>query len=225
SLVAFGPKQRALGEAAKTQETSNFRDTVGSLKRLIGRTLNDLEVQEYEKKFLNAKLVDVNGTFCVQVNYVGEPHTFSATQLTAMYLNKLKDIASVELKTGVSDIVIAIPGWFTEIQRRAMLDAAAIADLNCLRLINDYAAVALGYGITKADLPEPENPRHVVFVDVGLSASVVAFSKGQLVVKGTGLDAHLGGREIDYALVRHFSEFKTKHKIDVMSNPKATFRL
>ncbi|EIN11850.1 HSP70-domain-containing protein, partial [Punctularia strigosozonata HHB-11173 SS5] len=76
-----------------------------------------------------------------------------------------------------------------------------------------------------ADLPEPENPRHVVFVDVGLSASVVAFSKGQLVVKGTGLDAHLGGREIDYALVRHFSEFKTKHKIDVMSNPKATFRL
>ncbi|EIN11202.1 heat shock protein 70 [Punctularia strigosozonata HHB-11173 SS5] len=229
SLVAFGPKQRALGEAAKTQETSNFKNTVGSLKRLIGRTLNDPEVQEYEKKFLNAKLVDVNGTVGVQVNYVGEPHTFSATQLTAMYLNKLKDIASVELKTGVSDIVIAVPGWFTEIQRRAMLDAAAIAGLNCLRLINDYAAVALGYGITKADLPEPENPRHVVFVDVGhssLSASVVAFSKGQLVVKGTGFDAHLGGREIDYALVRHFSEeFKTKYKIDVMSNPKATFRL
>jgi heat shock 70kDa protein 4 len=66
-LVAFGPKQRALGEAAKTQETSNFKNTIGSLKRLIGRTLNDPEVQEYERKFLNAQLVDVNGTVGVQV--------------------------------------------------------------------------------------------------------------------------------------------------------------
>ena len=62
SLVAFGPKQRAIGEAAKTQETSNFKNTIGSLKRLIARTLNDRQVQDIEKKFLNAKLVDVNGT-------------------------------------------------------------------------------------------------------------------------------------------------------------------
>jgi heat shock protein 4 len=66
SLVAFGVKQRALGEAAKTQETSNFRNTIGSLKRLIGRTLNDKDVQEVEKKFLNAKLVDVDGTIGTQ---------------------------------------------------------------------------------------------------------------------------------------------------------------
>lgn len=60
-------KQRALGEAAKTQETSNFRNTIGSLKRLIGRTLNDKDIQEVEKKFLNAKLVDVDGTIGTQV--------------------------------------------------------------------------------------------------------------------------------------------------------------
>ena len=101
--------------------------------------------------------------------------------------------------------------------------------MNVLRLINDHTAVALGYGITKSDLPEAENPRHVVFVDVGhsqMSVSVVAFSKGQLTVKATAYDRHVGGRDIDYALVRHFAEeFKTKYKIDVLSNPKAMFRL
>lgn len=164
-----------------------------------------------------------------QVQYLGETRTFSATQLTGAYFGKLRDIAANELKTGVSDVVIAVPGWYTEAQRRAVLDAAAIANLNVLRLINDTTAVALGYGITKSDLPEPENPRHVVFVDVGhssLSVSVVAFAKGQLTVKATAYDRHVGGRDIDYALVRHFSEeFKTKYKIDVLSNPKATFRL
>jgi heat shock protein 4 len=67
SLVGFGVKQRALGEAAKTQETSNFRNTIGSLKRLIGRTLNDKDIQEVEKKFLNATLVDVDGSVGAQV--------------------------------------------------------------------------------------------------------------------------------------------------------------
>ncbi|KAF8201078.1 heat shock protein 70 family [Mycena galopus ATCC 62051] len=229
SLVAFGPKQRSIGESAKTQETSNFRNTVGSLKRLLGRTLADPEVQQVEKKFLNATLVDVKGTVGVEVNYVGEKQSFSATQLVAMYLGKLRDIAANELKNGVTDVVIAVPGWYTDIQRRALVDAASIAGLNPLRLINDTTAVALGYGITKSELPEPENPKHVVFVDVGhssLSASVVAFSKGQLIVKSAAYDRNIGGRDIDYALVKHFSEqFKAKYKIDVMSNPKATFRL
>lgn len=165
----------------------------------------------------------------IQVQYLGEPRVFSATQLTGAYFGKLRDIAANELKTGVSDIVIAIPGWYTDIQRRAVLDAAQIANLNVLRLINDTTAVALGYGITKSDLPEPDSPRHVVFVDVGyttLSVSVVAFAKGQLIVKATSYDRHTGGRDIDYTLVKHFAEeFKTKYKIDVMSNPKAMFRL
>jgi len=163
------------------------------------------------------------------VTYRGEPARFSWTQLTATYLGKLRDIASNELKTTVNDVVISVPGWFTEIQRRALIDAAAVANLNVLRLINDTTATALGYGITKADLPEPENPRHVVFVDIGhagMSVAIVAYSKGQLVVKSTAYEQNLGGRDIDYALVEHFShEFKTKYKIDVLSSPKATFRL
>jgi heat shock protein 4 len=66
-LISFGIKQRSIGEAAKTQETSNFKNTVGSLKRLIGRTASDPEIAEIEKKFINATLVDVNGTVGVKV--------------------------------------------------------------------------------------------------------------------------------------------------------------
>jgi len=163
------------------------------------------------------------------VNYLGEPHVFSATQLVGAYLGKLRDIASVELKQPISDVVIAVPGWYTEIQRRAVFDAARIANLNPLRIINDTTAIALGYGITKSDLPPPESPRHVVFVDIGhsnYSVAVVAFSQGQFQVKSTAYDRHFGGRDLDYALVQHFaSEFKDKYKIDVLSNPKAVFRL
>jgi len=229
SLVAFGPKQRAIGEPAKTQETSNFRNTIGGLKRLIGRTVSDPEVQKIEKTFTNASLIDVNGTVGVEVKYLGQTHKFSATQLVGAYLGKLRDITSKELKVGVSDIVLAVPVWYTDIQRRAIIDAASIAGLNILRLINDTTATALGYGITKSDLPEVDNPKHVIFVDVGhssMSAAVVAFSKGQLIVKSTAFDTNVGGRYIDQALVSHFAEqFKTKYKIDVLSNPKATFRL
>jgi heat shock protein 4 len=158
-----------------------------------------------------------------------ERHKLSATQLVAMYLGKLRDIASAELKTGVQDVVIAVPGWYTDIQRRALLDAASITGLTTLRLINDTTAVALGYGITKADLPEPENPCHIAFVDVGhtsTSVAIIAYSKGQLSIKSTAYDCNLGGRDIDYALVQYFAnEFKTRYNIDVMSNPKIVFRL
>uniref|UniRef100_A0A1D1Y0R5 Heat shock protein Hsp88 n=1 Tax=Anthurium amnicola TaxID=1678845 RepID=A0A1D1Y0R5_9ARAE len=230
SLVSFGPKQRYLGEAAKTQEISNFKNTVGSLKRLAGRTFQDKEIQEIEKEYINAELVNEKGQLGVKVQYLGEQRVFTSTQLIAMYFTKLKEIASVELKIPVSDVVISVPGWFTDIQRRSILDAAEIAGFNCLRLMNDTTASALGYGITKTDLPEDKDkPRNVVFADIGhscYSVTVVSFVKGQLTVRSTAYDRHFGGRDFDQLLVNHFAEiFKEKNKIDVKSNPKALFRL
>lgn len=67
SLVSFTPRQRYIGESAKTAETSNFKNTIGSLKRLVGRTVSDPEIAEFEKKFINAELVDVNGSVGVKV--------------------------------------------------------------------------------------------------------------------------------------------------------------
>ncbi|KAG0274454.1 adenyl-nucleotide exchange factor sse1 [Linnemannia exigua] len=229
SLVSFGPKQRYLGETAKTQEISNFKNTISSLKRIVGRTFADKEVQEIEKQYLTAPILDVNGQLSVKVNFKGEETTFTTVQIFAMYLTKMREIAASEIKMPVSDCVIAIPSWFTDVQRRAVLDASEIAGLNVLRLINDSTATALGYGITKTDLPEADKPRNVCFVDVGHSTytvSIVSFIKGQLTVKARAFDKHFGGRDFDRMLVDHFAaEFKTKYGIDVKSNGKALIRL
>ncbi|CAI7650519.1 Heat shock protein hsp88 [Penicillium manginii] len=228
SLVAFNARSRHIGEAAKTQETSNLKNTIGSLKRLIGRSFNDPDV-ELEQRYTTAPICDVNGQAGVEVNYLGKKEKFTATQLVAMFLTKIKDTASKELNLPVSDVTISVPAWFTDVQRRAMIDAADIAGLNALRLVNDTTATALGYGITKLDLPGPEEkPRRVAFVDIGYSdytATIVEFRKGELNVKSTAYDRHFGGRDFDYALTEHFAdEFKEKYKIDIRTHPKAWSR-
>ncbi|KAI0159139.1 heat shock protein 70 family [Pestalotiopsis sp. NC0098] len=229
SLVGFSPKNRYLGEPAKTQEISNLKNTVSSLKRLAGRSLKDPDVQ-IEQQYVSAALVDMNGQVGAEVSYLGEKRKFTATELVAMYLSKIRATASAELRLPVNDLVLSVPAWFTDVQRRALIDAAEIAGLRPLRLINDTTAAALGYGITKLDLPGPEEkPRRVCFVDIGHSSytcSVVEFKKGELVVKSTACDRHFGGREFNLALVNHFSkEFKAKYKIDIHSNPKAMVRV
>ncbi|KAL9103988.1 MAG: hypothetical protein Q9163_001008 [Psora crenata] len=229
SLVGFGPKCRYLGESAKTQEISNLKNTVSSLKRLAGRSLNDPDVQ-IEQNYVSAPLVDMKGQVGAEVTYMGEKQQFTATQLCSMFLNKVKATATAELKLPVSDIVISVPPWFTDVQRRSIMDAAEISGLKLLRLINDTTATALGYGIPKLDLPQgDEKPKRVAFVDIGHSnytCSIVEFKKGELAVKSTAWDRHFGGRDFDKALVQHFArEWKEKYKIDIYSNPKAVVRV
>lgn len=179
---------------------------------------------------MTAPLVDINGQVGVEVTYRGEKQRFTAVQLLAMYLGKVRDTASKELRLPVSDVVISCPPWFTDAQRRAIQDSASIANLKLLRLINDNTAIALGYGITKTDLPEGDaKPRRVAFVDIGYSdytCSIVEFKKGELAVKATAWDRHFGGRDFDKALVDHFGkEFKEKFKVDINTNPKARLRV
>ncbi|ODH50359.1 hypothetical protein GX48_03474 [Paracoccidioides brasiliensis] len=228
SLVGFGPKSRYIGEAAKTQEISNLKNTVGTLRRLAGRSFNDPDVQ-IEQDYNSATLVDVNGEVGAEVSYLGKKEQFTATQLVAMFLSKIKTTVSSELKLPVADVVLSVPPWFTDAQRRSLLDAAGIAGLTCLRLINDSPAIALGWGITKFDLPTAEEkPRRVCFVDIGHSdytCSIVEFRKGELNVKATTYDRHFGGRNFDKALGDHFAkEFKEKFNIDIKTNLKAWTR-
>ncbi|KAF5664064.1 heat shock protein [Fusarium circinatum] len=228
SLVGFGPKSRYLGEAAKTQEISNLKNTVSSLKRLAGRQFNDPDIQ-IEQQYVTAPLADCNGQVGAEINYLGKKEKFTATQLVAMYLSKIKQTAGAELKLPVQDVCLSVPPWFTDVQRRALIDAAEIAGLRVLRLINDGTAAALGWGITKLDLPAPEEaPRRVCFVDVGHSSytvSIVEFKKGELAVKATAWDKDFGGRDFDRALVDHLAkEFKGKYKVDIMTHGRALAR-
>lgn len=160
---------------------------------------------------------------------MGKKEKFTGTQLVAMLLSKVKATTSAEIGLPVSDVVLSCPPWFTDIQRRALHDAAEIAGLKLLRLVNETTASALGWGITKLDLPTAEEkPRRVAFVDMGYASytcSIVEFRKGELNVKATAWDAHFGSRNFDKALVDHFAkEFKEKFKIDIRSNPKAWAR-
>ncbi|KAI1825899.1 heat shock protein Hsp88 [Xylaria intraflava] len=229
SLVGFGPKSRYLGEPAKTQEISNLKNTVSSLKRLAGRALKDVDIQ-LEQQYVSAALVDCNGQVGAEVMYQGKKEKFSATQLIAMFLSKIKQTATIELKVPATDVVLSVPPWFTDIQRRSILDAAEIAGLKPLRIMNDTTAAALGYGITKLDLPaEDQKPRRVCFIDIGhsnYSCSIVEFKKGELTVKATAYDRHFGGRDFNMALLNHFQkEFKGKYRIDIATNPKAMARV
>ncbi|KAK4065729.1 uncharacterized protein Triagg1_8498 [Trichoderma aggressivum f. europaeum] len=228
SLVGFGPKSRYLGEAAKTQEISNLKNTVNCLKRIAGRSFNDPDIQ-IEQQYVTAPLVDVNGQVGAEVNYLGNSEKFTATQLVAMYLSKIKQTTANELKLPVADLCLSVPAWFTDSQRRALLDAAEIAGLKVLRLMNDTTAAALGWGITKLDLPAPEEkPRRVCFIDIGHSnftCSIVEFKKGELAVKATTWDRNFGGRDFDKALVDHLAkEFKGKYKVDINTHGRAMAR-
>uniref|UniRef100_A0A1Y1KP27 Uncharacterized protein n=1 Tax=Photinus pyralis TaxID=7054 RepID=A0A1Y1KP27_PHOPY len=228
SMVGFGSKNRYIGEAAKTQEITNLKNTVSCLKRLAGRSFNDPDIK-IEQQYITAPLVDINGQVGVEVSYLGKTEKFTATQLVATYLSKIKQIAATELKLPVSDLCMSVPPWFSDVQRRALLDAAEIAGLKLLRLINDNTAAALGWGITKLDLPAPEEkPRRVCFVDIGHSnftCSVVEFKKGELAVKGTAWDRNFGGRDFDKALVDHLAkEFKGKYKVDIYTHGRAMAR-
>jgi heat shock protein 4 len=179
---------------------------------------------------VSAQLVEINGQVGAEVQYLGQKEQFTATQLVAMFFSKIRQTTAAEIKLPVQELVMSVPTWFTDAQRRAIIDAAEIAGLRLLRLINDTTAAALGYGITKLDLPAAdEKPRRVAFVDVGYSdysCSIVEFKKGELAIKGNAYDRHLGGRDFDRALVEHLQkEFLGKYKIDIFTNPKALTRV
>lgn len=230
SCVAFSGKNRILGVAAKNQMVTNMKNTIHGFKRLLGRKYNDPQVQR-ELQGLPFKVSqNADGSIRIHVQYLGEEHTFSPEQITAMLFTKLKDISETALQTAVNDCVISVPSYFTQAERQALHDAARIAGLNVLRLFNETAATALCYGIYKQDLPAPDAPsRNVVFVDCGyasLQVCVCTFNKGKLRVLASAADSQLGGRDIDSILAEHFTkEFQKRYNVDAHTNPRAYLRL
>lgn len=147
-----------------------------------------------------------------------------------MVLQNLKSIVE-DSGTTARDVVLSVPPYWTDVQRRAMLDAADIVGLNVLRLMNDSTAVALAYGIfrnARNQFHETDST-NVMFVDVGHAASkvcIASFVKDRLVMRSCVCDANVGGRNFDMALVMHMAnEFKSKTGLDVLSNHKALIKL
>lgn len=229
SCVAFAGRNRILGVAAKNQQVTNMNNTIVGFKRLLGRKYNDPHVQNELRKAPFKVEPRHDGSIGIQVNYQDEDVVFSPEQITAMLFTKLKEDSFKELKAQINDCVIAVPSFFTNAERQALLDAAAVCGLNVLRLINETTATALSYGFYRQDLPAAEEkPRNVIFVDCGhaaLQVSACAFHKGKLKMLASCSD-HVGGRDFDHLLAEYFSnEFQTKYKIDPRTNKRAFLRL
>ncbi|XP_004506857.1 heat shock 70 kDa protein 15 [Cicer arietinum] len=228
AIVCFGEKQRFIGTAGAASTMMNPKNSISQIKRLIGKQFSDPDVQGDLKSLPFSVTEGPDGYPLIHARYLGEVKTFTPTQVFAMMLSNLKEIAEKNLNTGVNDCCIGIPVYFTDVQRRAVLDAATIAGLHPLRLIHETTATALAYGIYKTDLPENDQ-LNVAFVDIGhasMQVCIAGFKKGQLKVLAHSFDRSLGGRDFDEVLFHHFAgKFKEEYKIDVLQNARACLRL
>ncbi|CAL9195417.1 unnamed protein product [Musa hybrid cultivar] len=228
AVVCFGEKQRFIGTAGAASSVMNPKNTVSQIKRLVGRKFSDPELQR-DIQSLPFKVTEGRDGFpLIHANYLGELRAFTPTQILAMVLSNLKSIAETNLHAAVVDCCIGIPVYFTDLQRRAVLDAATIAGLHPLRLLHETTATALAYGIYKTDLPESDQ-LNVAFVDVGhasMQVCIAGFKKGKLKILAHSYDRSLGGRDFDEVLFKHFAaKFKDEYKIDVYQNARACLRL
>merc|ERR1712063_44186 len=225
SYVAFTDSERLIGDAAKNQVAMNPTNTIFDAKRLIGRKFNDPVVQA-DMKHWPFKVVPKDGDKPhVQVQYMGETKTFSPEEISAMFLQKMKDTAEAYIGSKVDSAVITVPAYFNDSQRQATKDAGLIAGLNVLRIINEPTAAAIAYGLDK----KQEGEKNVLIFDLGggtFDVSLLTIEDGIFEVKATAGDTHLGGEDFDNRLVNHFvTEFKRKHKKDITSNARALRRL
>ncbi|CAF4017803.1 unnamed protein product [Rotaria sordida] len=140
TYVTFDKSTRAIGQASKAMEITNARNTICNFKRLLGRRYLDTYVQQ--EKELNAYSIveGKGGSVNIEVNYLNERQRFTPEQIAGIMFSKLKHITNTESSTKPIDCVIGVPCYFTDAERRAMLDAAQIAGWNCLRLLNETTA-------------------------------------------------------------------------------------
>ena len=225
SYVSFGVEERLIGDAAKSQASSNPLNTVFDAKRLIGRRFNDSTVVT-DRKHWPFKIVEGPGARPqIEVDYKGETKRFLPEEISAMVLTKMKQIAESYLGSEVKDAVVTVPAYFNDSQRQATKDAGVIAGLNVLRIINEPTAAAIAYGLDKSKQKE----QNVLIFDCGGGThdlSVLSLDEGIFEVKATAGDTHLGGEDFDNLLVEYcVEEFKKKTKIDLKGNARALRRL
>lgn len=223
SFVAFTETERLIGDAAKNQVAMNPENTVFDAKRLIGRRVTDVAVQQDMKHWPFKVAQTHDGKPMIEVDFHGERKQFAPEEISAMVLTKMKETAEAFLGGEVKNAVITVPAYFNDSQRQATKDAGAIAGLNVLRIINEPTAAALAYGLGKS------GERNVLIFDLGggtFDVSLLAIEDGTFEVKATAGDTHLGGEDFDNRMVDYcMEEFKRKTRKDMSGNARAMRRL
>ena len=218
SVVAFTKDGETLiGQPAKRQAVTNPENTISSSKRFIGRMHAEVgtEISEMPYKTIKGK----NG----ELKISAQGKEYAPPQISAMVLQKLKQTAEEYLGEKVTEAVITVPAYFNDSQRQATKDAGAIAGLNVRRIINEPTAAALAYGLDK------QKDEKIAVFDFGggtFDISILELGDGVFEVKSTNGDTHLGGDDIDQALVEFLiGEFNNSDSIDLGKDPMALQRL
>jgi heat shock protein 5 len=223
SWVAFTDTERLIGEAAKNQASINPENTVYDIKRVIGRRWDDVEVQRDLKHF-PFQMVNKDGKPHVQVIYRGEKKVYSAEEISAMILTKMKDIAEAYLGSKVEFAVVTVPAYFTDAQRSATKDAGTISGLKVLRIINEPTAAAIAYGLN-----DNSGEKNILVYDLGggtFDVSILTIDEGVFEVMATNGDTHLGGEDFDQRVINHFAQlWKKKNGLDVTKDKRAMGKL
>ena len=226
SVVSFEGKERLIGEAAKENITKNYKNTVYDAKRLIGRRFDDKTVQDDMKRWPFKVVKDENSDRpIIIVDYMNEKKKFFAEEISAMILQKLKQIADDYLKYNVENAIITVPAYFNDSQRQATKDAGRIAGLNVLRIINEPTAAAVAYGLDHKN----DKEKNILVFDLGggtFDVSILNVCEETLEVKSTSGNTHLGGEDFDNKIMEYcIEEFKSETGVDISRNQKAIRRL
>ena len=219
SIVAFAKNgERLVGQAAKRQSITNPKNTIYSIKRFMGRFMN--EVNEEMKLVPYEVTKGDNNTARVKIS----DRVYSPSEISSMILQKLKQTAEDYLGQKITEAVITVPAYFNDAQRQATKEAGEIAGLNVRRIINEPTAAALAYGFDKKHIDSK-----IAVFDLGggtFDISILELGDGVFEVKSTNGDTHLGGDNFDQRLVEFFAdEFKKQEGIDLLKDPMALQRL
>ena len=219
SVVAYTKNQDQLvGQIAKRQAVMNPENTFYSVKRFIGRRVDEVNEESKEVSY-GVEKAGAN----VKVKCPVLSKQFAPEEVSAQVLRKLADDAGKYLGETVTQAVITVPAYFNDSQRQATKDAGKIAGLEVLRIINEPTAAALAYGLDKKS-----NERILVF-DLGggtFDVSVLEVGDGVFEVLSTSGDTHLGGDDFDKVIVDHLADtFKANEGIDLRQDKQALQRL
>ncbi len=222
SVVGFTKDgERLVGQIAKRQAVTNPKNTVFSIKRFMGRKMN--EVREEAARVPYAVAAGSNDVSMVEV----QGKRYSPPEISAMILQKMRQTAEDYLGHSVSKAVITVPAYFNDSQRQATKDAGKIAGLDVLRIINEPTAAALAYGLDKK-----KDEKIAVFdlgggtYDISVLELYEVDGTRQFEVKSTNGDTHLGGDDLDQRVIDWLvSEFKRDQAIDLSKDPMALQRL
>lgn len=208
-----------VGVPAKRQQVVNPKNTVFSIKRLMGMKYSDPEINTIKKSFPYTVVEGPNGMACVEV----EGKTYTPQEISAKILAKLKADAEKFLGQTITEAVITVPAYFNDAQRSATKEAGQIAGLEVKRIINEPTAAALAYGMDK------KTAEKIAVYDLGggtFDVSILEIGEGVFEVKSTNGDTHLGGDDFDQKVINWLlEEFKKENGVDLSGDRQAMQRL